>query len=91
MKKHALRLQRVFFVWSVPTAREHSERVIERRDDGAEIFARCLFRARDVQHKRVPSDPGDRAGKHRPRRRLQSLDPHGDGDGADFAFFFVSE
>ena len=31
MKKHALRLQRVFFVWSVPAAREHSERVIERR------------------------------------------------------------
>ena len=85
MKKHALRLQRVFLVWSAPAAREHSECMIERRDDSAEIFARCLFRARDVQHERMPPGSGDCTGKHRPRRRLQSLDPHGDGDGADLA------
>lgn len=30
-----------------------------------------------------PPGSGDCTGKHRPRRRLQSLDPHGDGNGAD--------
>ena len=57
MKKHALRLQRVFLVWSVPAAREHSERVIERRDDSAEIFARRLFRARESLARGVDFSP----------------------------------
>ena len=57
----ALQPQRVFFVWSVPAAREHSERVIERRDDGAEIFARRLFRARQIDDKAAAARTGDGA------------------------------
>ena len=60
-------------------------RMLQRADDGGEVFLCGLLRAGEVDDEAFTSRSGDSAGEHGARRNLEAPDPHRNGDCADFA------
>ena len=69
----------------MPAAGDHLEGVVKRAEHGAQVFARSLFRAGEVQDEAVSSRAGHGAGKHRARRDLQAVIDHRLRDRGNFA------
>ena len=69
----------------MPAAGDHLEGVVKRAEHSAQVFARSLFRAGEVQDEAVSSRAGHGAGKHRARRDLQAVIDHRLRDRGNFA------
>ena len=64
----------------------HPQGVLQRGDDGREIFPGSFFAAGQIEDKTVPAGARHGAGKHGAGGVLQSLLPHGNGNGSDLPF-----
>lgn len=64
----------------------HPQGVLQRGDDGREIFPGGFFAAGQIEDKTVPASARYGAGKHRAGSVLQPLHPHGNGNGSDLPF-----
>ena len=80
------RLLRFFGGGLVTFGGHHPQGVLQRGDDGREIFPGGFFAVGQIEDKTVPAGARHGAGKHGAGGVLQSLHPHGNGNGSDLPF-----